>query len=361
MANLSTMKKYSISTFILFILLATGAFAQTKNSFLDTIRLGMRYQSEEFHTLNQKLLNNCNCDEALKLGARSLQGISVSLYEPLNSRWAVGGDLGGVFGRVMDDNRNYKNYSFVQMRAESFYNLFDAKAKLRPYLSGSLQLVANPRKAFFSLPFGAGLRYSLARGGYLHVQTAYDRGFSPKLAKNLITNVGFHVPIYKRKKYNPEAIYSTYVIDPTGTPPEVVAKVEVIPSPPIVLSIPIVPPRVQEIKELEQLVRIVYFDTDKYSLNKLETNKVLVEVEAFVKKYPNAQIYLTGHTDSVLDEAYNLALSKKRVQAVLVWLIQNGVASKRISSSFFGEVTPATSNDGPGGKAGNRRVEIIVK
>jgi OOP family OmpA-OmpF porin len=151
------------------------------------------------------------------------------------------------------------------------------------------------------------------------------------------------------------------VIDPTGTPPQVVAKVEVIPSPPIVLSIPIVPPRVQEIKELEQLIHIVYFDTDKYSLNKLETNKVLVEVDAFVKKYPNAQIYLTGHTDSVLDDAYNLALSKKRVQAVLVWLIQNGVASKRISSSFFGEVTPATSNDGPGGKAGNRRVEIIVK
>jgi outer membrane protein OmpA-like peptidoglycan-associated protein len=357
------MKKYTKIALILFLglvnLVSVQAQTEVKNKFLDTLRLGIRYQVQEFHTLNQKLLDNCNCDESLRLKERSLQGISASIYEPLTNNWAVGADLGGTFGTVMDDFRNYKNYSFVQMRVESFYHFFNEKVKLRPYLSGSVQLVANPRKAFFSLPLGAGIRYQLMRGGYIHIQTAYDRGFSSELAKNMITNIGFHVPLHKRKEHKSEP--SNYVINPAGTPPSFAAKPVVAPAAPVILAIPVVPVQVEEPLVLEQLVRIVYFDTDKYSLNKLETSKVLAEVDAFAKKYPNVQIYLTGHTDSVLDEAYNLALSKKRVQAVLTWLIQKGIASNRISSSFYGESTPATSNDGPGGKAGNRRVEIIVK
>jgi OOP family OmpA-OmpF porin len=174
----------------------------------------------------------------------------------------------------------------------------------------------------------------------------------------MITNVGFHVPLYKRKDHKAEV--SNYIINPAGTPPAYAAK-PAVSTPAPVSPAPTALVQVEEPKLPEQLVRVVYFDTDKYSLNKLETSKVLAEVDAFAKKYPNVQIYLTGHTDSVLDEAYNLALSKKRVQAVLTWLIQKGIASKRISSSYFGEATPATSNDGPGGKAGNRRVEIIVK
>ena len=356
------MKKYTKIAIVLFLgllnLASVQAQTEVKDKFLDTLRVGMRYQVQEFHSLNQKLLDNCNCDESLRLKERSLQGISASLYEPLTKNWAFGADIGGAFGTIMDDKRNYTKYTFFQMRAESFYNFSSPKSKLRPYLSGSIQMVANASQAFLSLPIGAGLRYQLMKGGYIHIQTAYDRGFSSKLAKNMITNVGFHVPLYKRKDHKAEV--SNYIINPAGTPPAYAAK-PAVSTPAPVSPAPTALVQVEEPKLPEQLVRVVYFDTDKYSLNKLETSKVLAEVDAFAKKYPNVQIYLTGHTDSVLDEAYNLALSKKRVQAVLTWLIQKGIASKRISSSFFGEATPATSNDGPGGKAGNRRVEIIVK
>jgi outer membrane protein OmpA-like peptidoglycan-associated protein len=357
------MKKYTKFTIILFLgllnLVSVQAQTKVKDKFLDTLRLGMRYQVQEFHLLNQKLSDNCNCDESLRLKERSLQGISVSLYEPLTKNWAFGADIGAaIFGTVMDDKRNYTRDGFFQMRAESFYNFFNPKSKLRPYLSGSIQMVANASQAFLSLPLGAGLRYQLMKGGYIHIQTAYDRGFSSKLAKNMITNVGFHLPLYKRKEYKAEI--SNYIINPAGTPPTYAAK-PAVSTPAPVSPTPTALVQVKEPKLPEQLVRFVYFDTDKYSLNKLETSKVLAEVDAFAKKYPNVQIYLTGHTDSVLDEAYNLALSKKRVQAVLTWLIQKDIAFNRISSSFFGEAKPATSNDGPGGKAGNRRVEIIVK
>ena len=357
------MKKYTKIAIVLFLgllnLANVQAQTEVKDRFLDTLRVGIRYQVQEFHTLNQKLLDNCNCDESQRLNERSLQGISASLYEPLTKNWAFGADIGGVFGTVMDDNRNYTKYTFFQMRAESFYNFFSPKSKLRPYLSGSIQMVANASQAFLSLPLGAGLRYQLMKGGYVHIQTAYDRGFSPKLAKNMITNVGFHVPLHKRKEYKEEPSSALYVAKQAVSKPATTATTtNVTPS-----VTPSQAPAEQLVAQITkpELVRIVYFDTDKYSLNKAETAKVLAEVNAFVKQYPDVQIYLTGHTDSVLDEAYNIALSKRRVQAVLDWLKNQGIPADRISAQFYGKSDPATSNDTESGRASNRRVVILVK
>jgi outer membrane protein OmpA-like peptidoglycan-associated protein len=357
------MKNYTKIAVVLFLgllnLANVQAQTEVKDRFLDTLRVGIRYQVQEFHTLNQKLLDNCNCDESLRLKERALQGISASLYEPLSKHWAFGGDIGGTFGTVMDDNRNYTKYTFFQMRAESFYNFFSPKSKLRPYLSGSIQMAANASQAFLSLPLGAGLRYQLMKGGYVHIQTAYDRGFSSKLAKNMITNVGFHVPLHKRKEYKEEPSSVLYVAKPT-----VSKSAETATTTNVTSSVtPNQAPAEQLVAQITkpELVRIVYFDTDKYSLNKAETAKVLGEVNAFVKQYPDVQIYLTGHTDSVLDVAYNMALSKKRVQAVLEWLKSQGISADRISTEFYGKSDPATSNDTESGRAANRRVVILVK
>jgi outer membrane protein OmpA-like peptidoglycan-associated protein len=347
------MKKSILTTLSLCLALITTISAQKKDKFLDTLSLGIRYQVQEFHTLNQKLLENCNCDESLRLNERALQGISASLYKPLSKLWSLGADLGGTYGTVMDDNRNYKKYSFGQMRIESFFHLLGPKMKLRPYLSASVHLIANPKQAFFSLPLGAGFRYQLMRGGNLHIQTAYDRGISPKLAKNMITNVGFHVPLYKRRESNEKKGSALYVANQTEKRPASTSSS----STPGQSSAELLAS--QSLKP--ELVRFVYFDTDKHSLNKLETTKVLKEVNAFVKQYPDVQIYLKGHTDSVLDDDYNMALSKRRVQAVFNWLKNQGIAAERISTEFFGKSEPATSNDNAFGRAANRRVVILVK
>jgi len=178
------MKKHLLFLFTFCLLLFNLAIAQTevKNRFLDTLNLGIRFQVQEFHTLNQKLDENCYCDEALPLKDRALKGIGISFLEPLTNHWSVGADLGGSFGRVIDDHRIYKSYTFVQMRVESYYHLFDSKTRLRPYLSGSIQLATNQNKALISLPLGAGLRFRLNSGGSLHLQTAYDHGLSHALA-----------------------------------------------------------------------------------------------------------------------------------------------------------------------------------
>jgi outer membrane protein OmpA-like peptidoglycan-associated protein len=67
------------------------------------------------------------------------------------------------------------------------------------------------------------------------------------------------------------------------------------------------------------------------------------------------------HIPVVLGRLYNMILSKKRVQAVANWLIKNGIAPSRITSSYLGKQNPATSNESEGGRSGNRRVEIFIK
>ncbi len=366
------MKKHLLLTIILLTTVVNLATAQTKGKFLDTLRLGIRYQVQEFHTLNQKLKEqeNCNCDESLPLNGRALQGISASIYEPLTNRWSVGADLGGSFGTVMDDNRAYKKYSFVQMRVESFYHLFDAKTRLRPYVTGTIQLAANQTKALFSLPLGAGLRYQLNKGGSIHVQTAYDRGFSHSLAKNMITNVGFHVPLFKPKvpSVNSSSLYETMTANASSQVSSLTSQIS---NPPSQISnttsqISNLPSNVSNLTSpisnlpAKRLTRVIYFDTDKNGLNKAATDKIMAEVLAFMAENIETRVYLYGHTDNVQSEAYNLQLSKTRVDATAEKLMNQGIASDRIEGKYYGESSPVANNQYESGRAANRRVEIVV-
>lgn len=357
------------------------------NRFLDTVRLGMSYQAQEFYTLNQKLSDNCNCDESLRLGQRALQSISLSLYEPLTNRWSFGANFGGSWGSVMNDNRVYKRYSFAQLKAESFYYLFAANTKLRPYLSGSVQFAANSSKAFLSLPLGAGLRFNLAKGGFLHLQTAYDGGLSPNMARNMITNLGFHVPLLKRKVSKPGASggsaqmqtsWSTGAAElakqssdaakvnanPSNVAPANNAPAAESPQSQTEKSLALnqsPKPNQEESADPKPLVRMVYFDNDQFISNKSATEKVLAEVLAFLKENKNVIVYLSGHTDNVANASYNLALSKKRVEWVASKLTQLGISADLIDKKYYGESSAITNNQYEAGRASNRRVEIIVK
>lgn len=369
------MNKRILSTFCI-VLLSTifqVALGQTeqKNKFLDTIRLGVRYQVQEFHTLNQKLEEHCNCDEGAKLKERALQGIGVSLFEPIGKKWAVGADLMGTFGQVMRDDRSYRKHSFVQMRADAFYHLFDEKTKLRPYVTGGMQLAVNLWRGLFSVPLGAGLRYNLAKGGYLHLQTAYDAGMGNYLARNFVTNVGFHVPLYKRKESSLAG--SDYYVASTTNSASAAwdeAKKKSAANANSIAASAYSSANLQANNSTsqvastpapKQLVRVIYFDTDKNFLNKAETQKVLAEVLAFMAENKGTKVYLSGHTDNILSEAYNMALSKSRVESTAAKLIKEGISLDRIEKAHYGESSPIASNRYESGRATNRRVEIVVR
>ncbi|MGB7242715.1 MAG: OmpA family protein [Sulfitobacter sp.] len=76
---------------------------------------------------------------------------------------------------------------------------------------------------------------------------------------------------------------------------------------------------------------------------------------------PKLRIALVGHTDSVGGLSANIALSKRRAQAVRDRLVQAyDIASHRLEAEGNGYLSPVASNLTPEGREANRRVEAIV-
>jgi len=78
----------------------------------------------------------------------------------------------------------------------------------------------------------------------------------------------------------------------------------------------------------------------------------LNEVLEYMGMYPQLRVVCTGHADVTGDRSANLALSKKRAQAVRAHLLESGVGSRRVVLNYFGE--ERATNQG----ALDRRVEV---
>ena len=114
-------------------------------------------------------------------------------------------------------------------------------------------------------------------------------------------------------------------------------------------------------KALNAYAKTILFDTGKSTI-KTQSEKVLADIIAILKEYPNAKFNIEGHTDSVGSESSNQKLSQERASSVMTYLIENGVASSRLSHEGFGESKPIDTNKTKAGRANNRRVEInLVK
>ncbi|SNR51336.1 OmpA family protein [Lutibacter flavus] len=112
-----------------------------------------------------------------------------------------------------------------------------------------------------------------------------------------------------------------------------------------------------EVAKLEDLFKTVYFDTSKDSF-KSETIARLDEAAQIMAKYPTAKFAISGHTDSVGNNASNLKLSEKRATAVKNYLTSKGVSGNNLTAKGFGEDMPIASNNTKSGRAENRRVEV---
>lgn len=75
---------------------------------------------------------------------------------------------------------------------------------------------------------------------------------------------------------------------------------------------------------------------------------------------PTMKIEVRGHTDSVDNDATNLALSNGRAASVVAHLVKSGIAAARLQSKGFGESSPIGSNTTDEGRKLNRRVEFVI-
>jgi OOP family OmpA-OmpF porin len=101
------------------------------------------------------------------------------------------------------------------------------------------------------------------------------------------------------------------------------------------------------------------FDTNSATI-RTSSYSYMEDVVAFLLDYPNADVMLEGHTDSVGDAEYNQRLSKARADSVRDYLVGEGIDGDRISTVGYGETRPRDTNDTAEGRQRNRRVSAVI-
>jgi OOP family OmpA-OmpF porin len=136
------------------------------------------------------------------------------------------------------------------------------------------------------------------------------------------------------------------------------------PPPPPPPPCPTPPPPAARV--IDRLTIHVNFDFDKSYIRQADEAELKKAID-FVRKYPDAEVKLEGHTDSKGTEEYNQELSERRAEAVRQYLIKEGAVDKAmISATGYGELRPIAPNttqdgkDNPEGRAENRRVEVLI-
>jgi outer membrane protein OmpA-like peptidoglycan-associated protein len=103
----------------------------------------------------------------------------------------------------------------------------------------------------------------------------------------------------------------------------------------------------------------VLFQSNSYKLNK-ELLPKLDSISVYLKKQLRAEVTISGHTDNVGTESYNLNLSSQRAEAVAEYFLDKGIAPEQVTFAGFGSVQPIATNENVEGRKKNRRVEIRI-
>jgi OmpA-OmpF porin, OOP family len=112
-------------------------------------------------------------------------------------------------------------------------------------------------------------------------------------------------------------------------------------------------------KQVKILERIE-FDSAKATLRP-ESDEVLQAVLDVLTAHPELRkLSIEGHTDNRGARAFNTNLSRKRAEAVRLWLIERGIEAERLSAAGFGPDKPIDDNDSDEGRQNNRRVEFHI-
>jgi OOP family OmpA-OmpF porin len=92
-----------------------------------------------------------------------------------------------------------------------------------------------------------------------------------------------------------------------------------------------------------------------------EAPGLMNKVKTAIDQFPNCDITIEGHTDSSGNAEKNLLLSENRAQAVVTYMTETmRIPDHRVKAIGYGDVRPITSNKTQEGRAGNRRIDLII-
>ncbi|MEQ6119937.1 OmpA family protein [Reichenbachiella sp. MALMAid0571] len=93
----------------------------------------------------------------------------------------------------------------------------------------------------------------------------------------------------------------------------------------------------------------------------LESAIIQLQVlKGILEQNPSFKILISGHTDNLGTDEYNLNLSKMRAQVIVDWLVNNGIEINRLSYQGHGSDIPLVENSSDENRAVNRRVEFEI-
>lgn len=75
---------------------------------------------------------------------------------------------------------------------------------------------------------------------------------------------------------------------------------------------------------------------------------------------PMLEVSVTGHTDSAGDEGINRQISRARAESVVTYLVDRGIAARRLQSAGAGSEAPRLPEDSQWARRLNRRVEFSL-
>jgi OmpA-OmpF porin, OOP family len=107
------------------------------------------------------------------------------------------------------------------------------------------------------------------------------------------------------------------------------------------------------------ILKNVNFEFNSYRLQQ-DADKVLNTLLNYLSDNPEINLQISGHTDDIGTDEYNLELSINRAKTVYNWLISNGVESKRLRYTGFGKSAPLYNETDESFRALNRRVEVKI-
>jgi outer membrane protein OmpA-like peptidoglycan-associated protein len=85
---------------------------------------------------------------------------------------------------------------------------------------------------------------------------------------------------------------------------------------------------------------------------------LLKEAVGVFKEYPTLRVEISGHTSDEGKRDFNMKLSRKRAEAVKLFLVSAGIDESRIGTVGYGPDKPIADNETKEGKEKNRRIEF---
>jgi len=105
---------------------------------------------------------------------------------------------------------------------------------------------------------------------------------------------------------------------------------------------------------------ILYFEKNSTRLRP-SSLAMLPDILSAVQARRSEHISVVGHSDTLGDKSYNLALSERRALVVQKLLVKKGVDEAFIETTSHGEENPLVKTADNVGNPKNRRVEVVVR